>query len=151
MHQAYHVPVLMKEVIDGLGIIASGIYVDCTFGGGGHSERILDKLNSDGKLIVFDQDEDARKNVPDDPRVIFVPHNFRHLQRFLRFHKIVKVNGILADLRVISSMKQKVVFQRGSMRHWICGLIKMKKPLQLIFSKIIQKKNCIKFLNNMAR
>ena len=102
MHQAYHVPVLMKEVIDGLEIIASGIYVDCTFGGGGHSERILDKLNGDGKLIVFDQDEDARKNVPDDPRVIFVPHNFRHLQRFLRFHKIVKVNGILADLGVSS-------------------------------------------------
>jgi 16S rRNA (cytosine1402-N4)-methyltransferase len=102
MQQAYHVPVLLKEVIDGLKIIPSGIYVDCTFGGGGHSKKILEKLNGEGKLIVFDQDEDARKNVPDDERVIFVPHNFRHLQRFLRFYKIQKVNGILADLGVSS-------------------------------------------------
>jgi 16S rRNA (cytosine1402-N4)-methyltransferase len=102
MQQAYHVPVLLKEVIGGLKIIPSGTYVDCTFGGGGHSKKILEKLNPAGKLIVFDQDEDARKNVPDDERVIFVPHNFRHLQRFLRFHKITKVNGILADLGVSS-------------------------------------------------
>ncbi len=98
----YHVPVLLREVIDGLQIIPSGIYVDCTFGGGGHSQKILEKLNSSGKLIVFDQDEDARNNVPDDPRVTFVPHNFRYLQRFLRFYKIEKVNGILADLGVSS-------------------------------------------------
>jgi len=102
MQQAYHVPVLLKEVIGGLKIIPSGTYVDCTFGGGGHSKKILEKLNPAGKLIVFDQDEDAWKNVPDDERVIFVPHNFRHLQRFLRFHKITKVNGILADLGVSS-------------------------------------------------
>ncbi|HEY9341767.1 MAG TPA: 16S rRNA (cytosine(1402)-N(4))-methyltransferase RsmH [Hanamia sp.] len=98
----YHVPVLLQEVIDLLNIIPSGIYVDCTFGGGGHSKKILEKLNKEGRLIVFDQDEDARKNLPDDDRVIFVPHNFRHLQRFLRFHKILKVNGILADLGVSS-------------------------------------------------
>lgn len=98
----YHVPVLLQEVIDHLAIIPSGVYVDCTFGGGGHSKKILEKLNRDGKLIVFDQDEDARKNLPDDARVIFVPHNFRHLQRFLRFHKILKVNGVLADLGVSS-------------------------------------------------
>jgi 16S rRNA (cytosine1402-N4)-methyltransferase len=98
----YHVPVLLQEVIDGLRIISSGIYVDCTFGGGGHSKKILEKLNASGRLIVFDQDEDAKRNVPDDERVIFVPHNFRHLQRFLRFHKISKVNGILADLGVSS-------------------------------------------------
>lgn len=98
----YHVPVLLQEVIDYLNIIPSGIYVDCTFGGGGHSKKILEKLNKEGRLIVFDQDEDARKNLPDDDRVIFVPHNFRHLQRFLRFHKILKVNGILADLGVSS-------------------------------------------------
>ncbi len=102
MQQAYHVPVLLKEVINGLQIIPSGIYVDCTFGGGGHSNKILEKLNDQGKLIVFDQDEDAKKNVPDDKRVIFVPHNFRHLQRFLRFHKVQKVNGILADLGISS-------------------------------------------------
>lgn len=98
----YHVPVLLQEVIDGLQIIPSGIYVDCTFGGGGHSRKILEKLDGSGKLIVFDQDEDAKKNVPEDERVIFVSHNFRHLQRFLRFHKISKVNGILADLGISS-------------------------------------------------
>ncbi len=102
MQQAYHVPVLLHEVVMGLQIIPSGIYVDCTFGGGGHSKKILEKLNEKGKLIVFDQDEDARKNVPDDERIIFVPHNFRHLRRFLRFYKISKVNGILADLGVSS-------------------------------------------------
>ncbi|MEO8721432.1 MAG: 16S rRNA (cytosine(1402)-N(4))-methyltransferase RsmH, partial [Ginsengibacter sp.] len=111
MEQAYHVPVLLTEVIDGLKIIPSGIYVDCTFGGGGHSKKILEKLDADGKLIVFDQDEDARKNLPDDDRVIFIPHNFRHLQRFLRFYKIQKVNGILADLGV--SSHQFNVAERG--------------------------------------
>jgi len=102
MQQAYHVPVLLKEVISGLQIIPSGIYVDCTFGGGGHSKKILENLNDEGRLIVFDQDEDAKTNLPDDKRVTFVPHNFRHLQRFLRFHKIQKVNGILADLGISS-------------------------------------------------
>jgi 16S rRNA (cytosine1402-N4)-methyltransferase len=98
----YHVPVLLQEVINALRIDSSGIYVDCTFGGGGHSAAILKKLNKHGKLIAFDQDEDANKNLPADDRLIFVPHNFRHLQRFLRYHKIPKVNGILADLGVSS-------------------------------------------------
>ncbi len=98
----YHVPVLLKEVIEHLQIIPDGIYVDCTFGGGGHSEKILEQLNEHGRLFVFDQDKDAEKNVPDDKRVIFVPHNFRHLQRMLRFHKVLKVNGILADIGVSS-------------------------------------------------
>jgi 16S rRNA (cytosine1402-N4)-methyltransferase len=111
MQQAYHVPVLLKEVIDGLKIIPSGIYVDCTFGGGGHSMKILEKLNAQGKLIVFEHDEDAKKNVPADDRIIFVPHNFRHLRRFLRFHKIQKVSGILADLGV--SSHQFNVAERG--------------------------------------
>lgn len=102
MQQAYHVPVLLHEVIMGLQIIPSGIYVDCTFGGGGHSKKILENLDENGKLVVFDQDEDAGKNVPEDARVIFVPHNFRHLHRFLRFYEITKVNGILADLGVSS-------------------------------------------------
>lgn len=102
MQEAYHVPVLLREAVEGLQIIPSGIYVDCTFGGGGHSKKILEQLNAEGKLIVFDQDEDAKNNVPDDKRIIFVPHNFRHLQRFLRFYKIQKVNGILADLGISS-------------------------------------------------
>jgi 16S rRNA (cytosine1402-N4)-methyltransferase len=98
----YHTPVLLQECIDGLDIWPAGIYVDCTFGGGGHSAAILKQLNENGKLIVFDQDEDARKNLPNDERVIFVPQNFRHLQRFLRLHRAAKVDGILADLGVSS-------------------------------------------------
>ena len=98
----YHTPVLLQECIDGLDIWPGGIYVDCTFGGGGHSKAILEQLNENGRLIVFDQDEDARRNLPDDERVIFVPQNFRHLQRFLRLHKAAKVDGILADLGVSS-------------------------------------------------
>jgi len=99
----YHVPVLLQEVIDGLNIHPSGVYVDCTFGGGGHSLEILKRLDAEGRLVVFDQDADARKNVPDnDDRIIFVQHNFRHLQRFCRLHKITQVDGILADLGVSS-------------------------------------------------
>ncbi|HUC83210.1 MAG TPA: 16S rRNA (cytosine(1402)-N(4))-methyltransferase RsmH [Flavisolibacter sp.] len=99
---AYHVPVLLHEVIEGLHINPSGIYVDCTFGGGGHSRAILEKLDEKGKLVAFDQDADAKQNLPDDPRVVFVPHNFRHLQRFLRLNGIKEVDGLLADLGVSS-------------------------------------------------
>ncbi|MGB4845103.1 MAG: 16S rRNA (cytosine(1402)-N(4))-methyltransferase RsmH [Ferruginibacter sp.] len=98
----YHTPVLLNECLEGLNIQPAGTYVDCTFGGGGHSLAILQQLNENGKLIVFDQDEDARRNLPDDKRIIFVPQNFRHLQRFLRLHKATKVDGILADLGVSS-------------------------------------------------
>ena len=98
----YHVPVLLKESIEGLAIKADGIYVDCTFGGGGHSKVILQQLGENGVLVAFDQDDDARKNLPDDKRIVFVPQNFRHMQRFLRLHKITAVDGILADLGVSS-------------------------------------------------
>ena len=98
----YHIPVLLHEAIEGLRIKPDGIYVDCTFGGGGHSKFILSQLGKNGKLVAFDQDEDAKRNLPDDARVVFVPHNFRHLQRFLRFHNIATVDGILADLGVSS-------------------------------------------------
>lgn len=99
---SYHVPVLYQEVLDALQIKPDGIYVDCTMGGGGHSRGILERLSANGKLIVFDQDEDAKANVPNDERVIFVPQNFRHLYRFLRLHKSVPVDGVLADLGVSS-------------------------------------------------
>lgn len=99
---SYHVPVLLVEAINALNIKPGGVYVDCTFGGGGHSREILNKLGTDGKLIAFDQDADARQNLPADERIIFVPHNFRYLQRFLRLHKINAVDGILADLGVSS-------------------------------------------------
>ena len=102
MNESYHIPVLLNEVIEKLNIKPGGIYVDCTFGGGGHTRRILEQLGKDGKLVAFDQDADARQNLPDDPRVLFVPHNFRHLQRFLKLNGIEKVDGVLADLGVSS-------------------------------------------------
>jgi len=112
----YHVPVLLNEVIDGLRINPDGIYVDCTFGGGGHSKAILEKLGARGKLVGFDQDADAKKNLPDDERLIFVSHNFRHLQRFLRLEGITAVDGIMADLGVSSHQFDEA--ERGfSTRH----------------------------------
>jgi len=116
LEQSYHTPVLLKEAVDALMIQPNGIYVDCTFGGGGHSRAILEKLDDKGKLIAFDQDEDARRNIPKDPRIIFVPHNFRHLQRFLKLHNINAVDGILADLGVSSHQFDET--ERGfSTRH----------------------------------
>jgi 16S rRNA (cytosine1402-N4)-methyltransferase len=100
--EAYHVPVMLNETLDGLQIKPDGIYVDCTLGGGGHAKGLLERLNEDGKLFAFDQDADAKRNLPDDKRVVFVPQNFRHLQRFLRLHKIATVDGIMADLGVSS-------------------------------------------------
>lgn len=102
MQQQYHIPVLLNEVIEGLNIRPDGIYVDCTFGGGGHAKAILQKLSAKGKLVAFDQDSAAQKNLPNDERIIFVPQNFRHLQRFLRLHNITAVDGIMADLGVSS-------------------------------------------------
>ena len=90
-HPGYHVPVLLKEAVDALTVKEDGVYVDCTFGGGGHSKEILRRLSAQGKLVAFDQDADARKNLPEDDRIIFVPHNFRHLQRFLKLHKLSAV------------------------------------------------------------
>ena len=111
MEQSYHTPVLLKETVDGLKIVPKGIYVDCTFGGGGHSKAILGLLSANGKLVAFDQDDDARKNLPDDERIIFVQQNFRHLQRFLRLQNITAVDGILADLGVSSHQFDKA--ERG--------------------------------------
>lgn len=100
--EAYHIPVLLQETIAGLAIQPEGIYVDCTFGGGGHSKAILEQLGPKGKLFAFDQDEEAKRNLPDDERLVFVPHNFRHLERFLRLHQVTTVDGIMADLGVSS-------------------------------------------------
>jgi len=99
---AYHIPVLLSEAMDGLKLRASGVFVDCTFGGGGHSAEILAHLNSEGRVFGFDQDEDAKNNVPQDSRFVFIPHNFRHIRRFLRLHGVTTVDGILADLGVSS-------------------------------------------------
>jgi len=97
----YHKPVLLKQSIDGLKINPDGIYVDLTFGGGGHARAILDSLEN-GKLIAFDQDEDAVKNRIDDSRFVFINHNFRFLKHFLVYYNIEKVDGILGDLGVSS-------------------------------------------------
>lgn len=102
MSEEYHIPVLLHESIDGLNIDPSGTYVDVTFGGGGHSREILRRLGPNGRLVAFDQDEQAYANRPDDPRLIFVRHNFRYLPHFLRYLGIDKVDGVLGDLGVSS-------------------------------------------------
>lgn len=98
----YHTAVLLHECIDQLQIQPSGVYLDATFGGGGHSKEILKHLGPEGKLIVFDQDKDARRNLPEDSRVLFVPENFRYAARFVRLYKLGQLNGVLADLGVSS-------------------------------------------------
>ena len=107
----YHNPVLLKESVDGLDIQPDGIYVDVTFGGGGHSREILSRLGSKGRLYAFDQDEDALANSIDDERFVLINENFRFIKRFLRFHNIKSVDGILADLGV--SSHQFDVAERG--------------------------------------
>ncbi|MDR2222170.1 MAG: 16S rRNA (cytosine(1402)-N(4))-methyltransferase RsmH [Flavobacteriaceae bacterium] len=107
----YHRPVLLKESVDGLNIKPDGIYVDVTFGGGGHSREILSRLGENGKLFSFDQDEDALQNAIDDPRFTLVNQNFRYLKRYLRFYGVKEVDGILGDLGV--SSHQFDVAERG--------------------------------------
>lgn len=101
MEQAYHIPALLTETLKGLNIRKDGIYVDVTFGGGGHSSEILKAL-SGGRLYAFDQDEDAVANILNDPRFFFVRHNFRYLRNFMRYYGVGQVDGILADLGVSS-------------------------------------------------
>lgn len=96
----YHIPALLAETVDGLNVKPDGVYVDVTFGGGGHSREIMRRLGKKGKLVSFDQDLDAYANRIDDPRFVFVRSNFRYLKNFLRYHGIEKVDGILADLGV---------------------------------------------------
>ena len=98
----YHIPVLLAPAVDGLDIRPDGIYVDVTLGGGGHTREILRRLGPGGRLLGFDQDEDAEGNIPDDPRFTFVRSNFRYLHNFLRYHGIERIDGLLADLGVSS-------------------------------------------------
>ena len=102
MEMEYHNPVLLKETVEGLNIIEDGVYVDVTFGGGGHSREILKRLGKNGRLIAFDQDQDALLNTIDDSRFTLINENFRHVKRFLRFHGVKTVDGILADFGVSS-------------------------------------------------
>ncbi|MDN3666041.1 16S rRNA (cytosine(1402)-N(4))-methyltransferase RsmH [Algibacter miyuki] len=107
----YHNPVLLKETVDGLNIKPDGVYVDVTFGGGGHSKEILKRLGENGKLFAFDQDLDALENAIDDSRFTLINENFRFIKRFLRFHGVKKVDGVLADFGV--SSHQFDVAERG--------------------------------------
>lgn len=108
---AYHNAVLLKETVDGLNIKPDGIYVDVTFGGGGHSKELLSRLGKDGKLFAFDQDKDALANSIDDNRFVLINENFRFIKRFLRFYGVEEVDGVLADFGV--SSHQFDVAERG--------------------------------------
>lgn len=107
----YHNPVLLKETVDGLDIKPDGVYVDVTFGGGGHSREIMSRLGPNGKLFAFDQDEDAQANAIQDDRFTLIPENFRFLKRYLRFYGIKEVDGVLGDFGV--SSHQFDVAERG--------------------------------------
>ena len=100
--ETYHVPVLLKESVDGLAIQPAGIYVDVTFGGGGHSREILRRLGPEGHLYSFNQDADAEKNIVDDDRFTFVRSNFRYIKNWMRYYEVDKIDGLLADLGVSS-------------------------------------------------
>lgn len=100
--KTYHIPVLMKDSVDGLNIGSAGIYVDVTFGGGGHSREILSRLDADGHLYSFDQDADAEKNIINDNRLTFVRSNFRYLKNWMRYYDVDHIDGLLADLGVSS-------------------------------------------------
>lgn len=134
----YHNPVLLKETVDGLNIQPNGIYVDVTFGGGGHSKEILSRLGANGKLFAFDQDEDAWENAIPDDRFTLIQENFRYIKRFLRFHGVKQVDGILADLGV--SSHQFDVPERGFSTRFDADLdMRMSKRNELDASKVINE------------
>lgn len=134
----YHNPVLLKETVDGLNINPDGIYVDVTFGGGGHSREILSRLGPNGKLFGFDQDEDAWENALPDERFVLIQENFRYIKRFLRFHGVKSVDGILADLGV--SSHQFDVPERGFSTRFDAGLdMRMSKKNDLDAFKVINE------------
>jgi len=133
----YHTTVLLHEAVEGLAIKADGVYVDATFGGGGHSRAILEKLGPAGKLIAFDQDADAWKNKPADERLIPVTENFKYLRRFLRMHGHTEVDGILADLGVSSF--QFDTAERGFSIRFDGPLdMRMDKRSELTAAKVLQ-------------
>ncbi|WP_298135842.1 16S rRNA (cytosine(1402)-N(4))-methyltransferase RsmH [Flavobacterium sp.] len=134
----YHNPVLLKETVDGLNCNPDGVYVDVTFGGGGHSREILSRLGPNGKLFAFDQDEDAWGNALPDERFTLIQENFRYIKRFLRFHGIKQVDGILADLGV--SSHQFDVPERGFSTRFDADLdMRMSKKNDLDAYKVINE------------
>ncbi|MDI1316455.1 16S rRNA (cytosine(1402)-N(4))-methyltransferase RsmH [Flavobacterium sp.] len=138
MTMEYHNPVLLKETVDGLNIKPDGVYVDVTFGGGGHSKEILSRLGPNGKLFGFDQDEDAQANDLLDERFVLIPENFRYIKRFLRFQGVKSVDGILADLGV--SSHQFDVPERGFSTRFDADLdMRMSKRNELNAFKVINE------------
>ena len=134
----YHNPVLLHETVDGLNIKPDGIYVDVTFGGGGHSKEILKRLGPNGKLFAFDQDEDAIANALPDERFTLIHENFRYIKRFLRFHGVKSVDGILADLGV--SSHQFDVPERGFSTRFEADLdMRMSKRNELDAFKVVNE------------
>jgi 16S rRNA (cytosine1402-N4)-methyltransferase len=134
----YHNPVLLHPTVDGLAITPAGVYVDVTFGGGGHSKEILSRLGTTGKLFAFDQDEDALANALPDERFTLIHENFRYIKRFLRFHNIKSVDGILADLGV--SSHQFDVAERGFSTRFDAELdMRMSKRTELSAFKVVNE------------
>lgn len=134
----YHVPVMLKECIDGLAIDHAGVYVDVTFGGGGHAKEILKHLGEDGILVAFDQDVDAQKNIIEDSRFVFVDQNFKYLKNNLRMHDLLPVNGILADLGV--SSHQFDVPERGFSTRFDADLdMRMDQSSSLTAKEVVNK------------
>ncbi|NRD19371.1 16S rRNA (cytosine(1402)-N(4))-methyltransferase RsmH [Winogradskyella eckloniae] len=132
----YHNAVLLKETVDGLAIRPDGVYVDVTFGGGGHSREILSRLGSDGKLYAFDQDKDALENKIDDDRFVLINENFRYVKRFLRFYGVKEVDGVLADFGV--SSHQFDVAERGFSTRFEADLdMRMNQDNQLSAFEVI--------------
>jgi 16S rRNA (cytosine1402-N4)-methyltransferase len=138
MAMEYHNPVLLKETVDGLNIKPDGVYVDVTFGGGGHSREIMKRLGPNGRLFAFDQDEDAQANAIDDARFTLIPENFRFLKRFLRFYGVKGVDGILADLGV--SSHQFDVPERGFSTRFDAGLdMRMSQKNELNAYRVVNE------------
>lgn len=134
----YHNPVLLQESVDALAIKEDGVYVDVTFGGGGHSREILKRLGENGKLFGFDQDPDALANVIDDERFVLIPENFRYISRFLRFHGVRKVDGVLADLGVSSHQFDEA--ERGFSTRFDGGLdMRMNQKSKTSAKEIVNK------------
>jgi 16S rRNA (cytosine1402-N4)-methyltransferase len=134
----YHTTVLLQEAVDGLHVHEDGVYVDATFGGSGHSGEILKRLGARGKLIAFDQDEDAWSNKPDDMRLIDVHENFRYMKQFLKLHRQPQVDGILADLGVSSF--QFDTAQRGFSTRFEGALdMRMDRRTPVTAEKILQE------------
>lgn len=134
----YHSPVLLKESVDALNIKEDGVYVDVTFGGGGHSREILSRLGENGRLFAFDQDPDAQQNKIDDDRFVLIGENFRFISRFLRFYGVKKVDGVLADLGVSSHQFDEA--ERGFSTRFDADLdMRMDQKSDLSAKKIINK------------